>query len=149
MPIETLDTNEAGSYTDDGGTSNNGKVNAAIAILRKQVIEIGPFTVPDGATLIIRKRVPQAATVTRVGVIADTVPGAAAATLDIAQGANAITAAQIDLAALVADTESAPALHATPANLQLAVGYLTFTITGAGGATPGSGIMASVEVSLN
>ena len=37
----------------------------------------------------------------------------------------------------------------TQANLQLEAGYLTFTITGGGGATPGSGIMASVEVSLN
>lgn len=56
MPIDNLDTNEVGPYTDDGGTSNNAKVNAAFAILRKREIEID-LAVPDGATIDYQARV--------------------------------------------------------------------------------------------
>lgn len=45
---QTLDTNEVGSYTGDGGTSNNAKANANFTELYGSEVKLATLTIADG-----------------------------------------------------------------------------------------------------
>lgn len=147
-PIATLDANEVGSYTEDGGTSNNAKVNANFAIVRRQIATF-PISVVASATKDIRRRIPVGSTIVRAGLITDGKPAGGTAVLDVLNGASAVLAAQVDLTALTDDVESVPALHGTPANLVVgASGYVTARVAGGVGVSAGVETVLSLEYDL-
>lgn len=132
MALQDLTTNQAGAYTGGGAvTSNNAKVNANTAILKRKSLQAKTPMVANAATIYYLIAT-AAITIAAIKAIAETKgTGTGPCTLAITgAGNNLLGAATFDLKSLTDDTVEDLTLTGTTSNLSLAAGdVIKITVT--------------------